>query len=118
VNAIRIPFQFKHYQGQAEETALLDSGATENFMDFKTVCQHRLGTKKLIVPRPVYNVDGMPNIHGTITQTCKLYIRQGNKEAKQTFYVTNLGKKKGQIHPRIPLVPVLHPRYRLGKSPT
>jgi len=63
-------------------------------MDFATVCQLRLGTKKLIVPRPVYNVDGTPNIHGTITQTCELCIRQGNKEAKQIFYVTNLGKDK------------------------
>jgi len=36
----------------------------------------------------------MPNIHSTITQTYKLCIKQGNKEAKQTFYVTNLGKDK------------------------
>jgi len=61
-------------------------------MDFKTICRLRLGTKKLIVPRPVYNVDGTPNIHGTITQTCELRVRQGNKKAKQIFYVTNLGK--------------------------
>src|SRR5712691_4239691 len=84
----------QHYRGQAEENALLDSGATENFVDFATVCRHRLGTKKLIVPRPVYNVDGTPNIHGTITQTCELRVKQGNKEAKQTFYVTNLGKDR------------------------
>ena len=91
---IQIPFLFKHYQGQAEETALLDSGATENFVDFKTICQLRLGTKKLIVPRPVYNVDGTPNFHRTIMQTCKLWIKQGNKKAKQTFYATNLGKDR------------------------
>ena len=36
----------------------------------------------------------MPNIHGTITQTCKLRIKQGGKEALQTFYITNLGKDK------------------------
>jgi len=63
-------------------------------VDFKTVCRLRLGTKKLIVPRPVYNVDRSPNLHGTITQTCKLRIKQGNKEAKQLFYVTNLGKDR------------------------
>jgi len=63
-------------------------------VDFATVCRLRLGTKKLTVPRPVYNVDGTPNIHGTITQTCELRIKQGNKEVKQTFYVTNLGKDK------------------------
>jgi len=63
-------------------------------VDFATVCRLRLGTKKLIVPRPVLNVDGSPNIHGTITQSCELQIRQGTKEAKQIFYVTNLGKDK------------------------
>jgi len=63
-------------------------------VDFKTVCRLRLGTKKLIVPRPVYNIDGTPNIYGTIMQTCELRVRQGNKEAKQIFYVTNLGKDK------------------------
>jgi len=63
-------------------------------VDFKTVCRLRLGTKKLIIPRPVYNIDRMPNIHGTITQTCELWVRQGTKEAKQLFYVTNLGKDK------------------------
>jgi len=39
-------------------------------------------------------VDGTPNIHGTITQVCELQVKQGNKEAKQTFYVTNLGKDR------------------------
>ena len=45
----------------AEETALLDTGATENFIDHATVTRLRLGTKKLAVPRPVYNVDNTPN---------------------------------------------------------
>ena len=31
----------------AEETALLDSGATENFIDHATIVPLRLGTKKL-----------------------------------------------------------------------
>jgi len=31
----------------AEEIALLDTGATENFIDLKTVACLRLGTKKL-----------------------------------------------------------------------
>ena len=45
----------------AEEWALLDSGATENFIDAKTVIKMRLGTQKLAIQRPVYNVDGSPN---------------------------------------------------------
>jgi len=63
-------------------------------MDFATICRLRLGTKKLIVPRPVLSIDGSPNIHGTITQSCELRIRQGTKEVKQIFYITNLGKDR------------------------
>ena len=50
-----------------EETGLLDTGATESFIDHKTVARLRLGTQKLVIPRPVFNVDGSANKHGTIT---------------------------------------------------
>jgi hypothetical protein len=36
-NALKIPFDFKTYMAKAKETALVDSGATENFIDYKTV---------------------------------------------------------------------------------
>ena len=45
----------------AEETALLDSGATENFIDHATVVRLCLGTKKLEKPQQVFNVDGTYN---------------------------------------------------------
>jgi predicted aspartyl protease len=45
----------------AEEMGLLDTGATESFIDHKTVVRLCLGTQKLVVPRPVYNVDGSAN---------------------------------------------------------
>jgi hypothetical protein len=45
----------------AEETSLLDTGATESFTDHKTIVRLHLGTQKLVVPRPVYNVDGSAN---------------------------------------------------------
>ena len=60
-NSVNIKVAFSHYRGKAEETALLDSGATENFIDHTTVVKLRLGTKKLPKPRPVYNVDGTLN---------------------------------------------------------
>jgi hypothetical protein len=36
-NAIQVLFTLSHYQGKAEETALLDSRATENFINHTTV---------------------------------------------------------------------------------
>jgi hypothetical protein len=37
LNTLEIPFSFKTYMAQAEEKALIDSSATENFIDYKTV---------------------------------------------------------------------------------
>ena len=67
----------------AEETALLDSGATENFIDHATVVRLRLGMKKLEKPRQVFNVDGTYNRHGTITHTCDLLVNKGGKKERQ-----------------------------------
>jgi len=94
LNHIQINFILSHYRGQAEETALLDTGATENFIDYKTVARLRLGTQKLTIPRPVFNVDGTNNCHGTITHACDLMVKQGNRKEWQRFYVSNLGRDR------------------------
>jgi hypothetical protein len=36
-NALEIPFDFKTYMAKAKEIALVNSGATENFIDYQTV---------------------------------------------------------------------------------
>jgi len=77
-----------------EESALLNLGATENFIDHATVARLRLGTKKLNLQRPVYNVNGTMNRHGTITHACDLMVKQGNKKVWQHFYISNLGKDR------------------------
>jgi hypothetical protein len=91
-NALEIPFDFKTYMAKAEEIALVDSGATENFIDYQTVARLRLGSNKLATPRPVHNVDGTPNKSGEITHATDLYVRLRNKEQCVRFFVTNLGK--------------------------
>jgi hypothetical protein len=93
-NALEIPFDFKTYMAKAEEVALVDSGATENFIDYQTVIQLRLGSNKLAIPRPVHNVDGTPNKSGEITHSVDLYVQLGNKEQHVRFFVTNLGKDR------------------------
>ena len=52
---------FSHYQGKAEEVALLDTGATENFIDHTTVVKLCLGMKKLPYPCQASNVDSTLN---------------------------------------------------------
>ena len=78
----------------AEETGLLDTGATESFIDHKTVVRLRLGTQKLAVPRPIFNVDRSANKHGTITHITYLLVTQGHKKHRVPFYVANLGQDR------------------------
>ena len=62
---------------KAETIALLDSGATHNFIDKRAVKPLGLGTRTLSQPRLVWNVNGTPNQAGTITQYCDLWTRRG-----------------------------------------
>jgi hypothetical protein len=80
--------------GKAEEIALIDSGATENCIDYRTVAKLQLGTQKLSKPRPIINVDGTRNSGGIVEHCVHLYICQGQKEEHLKFFVTNLGKDR------------------------
>jgi predicted aspartyl protease len=44
-----------------DERGLLDSGATHNFIDIRTIIRLGIGTRKLKIPRTVMNVDGTTN---------------------------------------------------------
>jgi len=62
------------YQSQAEQIALIDSGATENFINYRTVTKLRLGITKIPQARKIYNVDGTENQAGLIKHCVHLYI--------------------------------------------
>ena len=49
-SSINVPFTFSCVQGTAEEVALVDSGATKNFMDERMVT--RLGIRRRSMKQP------------------------------------------------------------------
>ena len=55
-----------HGQKSIKTTALLDTGAGENFIDQNYVQCQKIKTKELEHPIEVFNVDGTPNKQGTI----------------------------------------------------
>ena len=57
---LSIPIQT--VQITAKQTALLDSGATENFISHRTWRALGIGRQQLNKPIPVHNVDGNKNI--------------------------------------------------------
>ena len=71
-NSVVMPFDLYSTKGRKEERALVDSGATANFVNYKTVKRLGLGSKKLEQIRTVKNIDGMLNVAGNITHACDL----------------------------------------------
>jgi len=55
---LNVAFTFTTAHTTAEETALLDSGATENFINEKTWGRLQIGRNPLREPLKVHNVDG------------------------------------------------------------
>ena len=75
-----------------DEKALLDCGATGQFMDKKFAIGNNIAMRQLPAPIRVYNVDGTLNIGGSITHEATLtMIHKGHKE-DVTFKICDLGK--------------------------
>ncbi len=74
--------------------ALIDSGATENFVDPRTVSQMKLPTKKLDRDWTIHNIDGTTNFTGSITWKCTLNVQVGGQTNEQEFFITNLGQDR------------------------
>src|SRR5712672_4817082 len=71
-NSVIMPFDLHSAKGRKEERALVDSGATANFVDYKTVKRLGIGSKKLEQVRTVKNMARTLNVAGKITPACDL----------------------------------------------
>ena len=78
-------------RAMAEQTALLDSGATKNFISHRTWEKLGIGKKALEHPIIVYNVNGTRNKRGEVTHYCWLQVKHGGQEKLQQFFLTSLG---------------------------
>jgi len=76
---------------RAETTALLDSGATENFMSLAYAKWLRLPIKTLRFPRPLFNVDGSTNKQGDLKYYADLTMRTGTVTKQMRFFLSDLG---------------------------
>ena len=90
-HAIKLPFALRTRYKRVDKHALLDSGATENFIHPRALRQLRLPTQNLERPRDVRNVDGTTNKGGQISQTTTLKIRHNGIETAHKFFVADIG---------------------------
>src|SRR5580704_3467871 len=79
---------------RAETIALLDSGATKNFLNMQYAKEMCFPIKRLERPRPVYNIDGTRNKNGDIEHYMDLEMQTGNQKTWLRFFLTDLGEQK------------------------
>ncbi len=79
---------------RAEAVALLDSGATENFMNLSYAKWLKLPIKQLPKPRKLFNVDGTENRSGDLRHYTILNVRTGSTTVPLQFFLSDLGKHK------------------------
>jgi Retroviral aspartyl protease len=92
--SLDIPVDVVTYNKTEMVKVLIDSGATDNFIDFRTVAKLWLGTKKLPRARQLFNVDGTHNQASLIEESVHLYIDRGNERIETQLHVTNLGRDR------------------------
>jgi hypothetical protein len=79
---------------RAEALALIDSGATENFMNLQYAKYLQLPIKRLSEPRRLFNVDGTTNKSGNLEFYTDLEVRTGTKRTNLCFFLSDLGDNK------------------------
>ena len=79
---------------QDEAAALLDSGATENFIQESYAQQLKLPVRCLPYTWPVYNVNGMLNKNRHIYSYTNLEMQTGQQRTKLCFFLTDIGNQK------------------------
>ena len=76
---------------RVESPALLDCGATENFMSMDYAKWLHLPIKRLSAPRPLFNVDGTTNRKGDLLFYSDLKMKTGSITKIMRFFLTDLG---------------------------
>jgi len=73
--------------------ALLDFGATGNFIDKDFVCMKGISTRSISHPILVFNVDGSSNKAGQISKVVDVVLRYKTHSERTFLAVSNLGKQ-------------------------
>jgi len=79
---------------RAKGVALVDSGATENFMNLTYAKWLKLPIKNLEKPRKLFNVDGLLNKSGDLKHYTDLEVQTGTGHTNLWFFLSDLGEHK------------------------
>jgi hypothetical protein len=78
----------------ADKQALVDSGATDNFMHPAFTKRMGLGLRELPNPKKIFNIDNTTNKSGMITHYLNLNVQTNRIHKEMQFLVTNIGHEE------------------------
>jgi len=76
------------------KNALINSGATDNFLTPTLAKRLGLPIRKLTIPIPILMVDGSKHKQGKLTKYTDLILKLGEQQWKQRFYIATLGQDR------------------------
>jgi hypothetical protein len=88
-----IPVSIHTSYFMADKKALVDSGATDNFMNIKFTKQMGLGLQELPTPKRIFNIDNTTNKSGMITHYLDLDVCTKGIHKEMWFLITNIGSE-------------------------
>ena len=90
---MRIPVSIRTSYSTANKVALVDSGATDNFIHPNFAARMGLTPAKLEHPHKIWNVDNTENEAGMITHYLDLDVETKGIHKEMRFLITNIGKE-------------------------
>jgi hypothetical protein len=93
----------------ADKKALVDSGATDNFMHPAFAKRMGLGLQKLPNPKKIFNIDNTSNKSGMIMHFLDLKVQTNGITKEMRFLVTDIGHE--EILLRYPWLATFEPRF-------
>jgi hypothetical protein len=93
----------------ADKQALVDSGATDNFMHLNFAKRMGLGIKALPNPKKIFNIDNTTNKSGMTTHYLDLNVDTKGIHKEMRFLITNIGRE--EILLGYPWLATFEPRF-------
>ena len=91
--SMRIPASVRASYNKADVRALVDSGATDNFMNPAFVKRMGIGLRVLDKPKNIFNIDNTANRAGQITHYTTLSVTTGGTMQEMRFLITDIGRE-------------------------
>jgi hypothetical protein len=90
---MRIPVSICTSYFMADKRALVDSGATDNFMNATFANKMGLGLQELPMPKKIYNIDNTTNKSGEIIHYLDLDVFTKGIHREMRFLITDIGSE-------------------------